>query len=100
MQIDRATDPKESMEGLNLMKMLHKSLTCAVLLVDEQQRISHLNAAAETLLGLEAGQNQTLEVLPPLLRESIQETLSNAQPLNRAILFHHPNRGEIAIQLS
>lgn len=100
MQIDRAADLEEGLEGLSPMTALHRSLTGAVLIIDEQKRNAALNPAAEALLGFQPGQSQSLELLPPPLRHSIEETFAIGKPQELQILLTTPEGGEIPVHLN
>src|SRR4051812_44434025 len=100
MQIDRAAELEQGLEGLSPMTALHRSLTGAVLIIDEEKQNAVLNPAAEALLGFQPGQSQSLELLPHPLRHSIEETFATAKPQELQILLTAPERGEIPVHLS
>ncbi len=90
-------------DGWDFANAFRDCLGCAVIALDEQQRITALNPRGEQLLELDAGRvlGHPPVHLPPPLQEIIREAFSTGQPItDRRLVLQDSHRGSLAVQLN
>ncbi len=83
MHIEREGDNQESQEGLTFSEFVRTCMAGAIVAVDAQKRITALNAEAEKLFNLKADSvlHPSVESLPAVVREFLNESLLTGQPV-------------------
>jgi len=96
MLTDSSGRAEEGLPGLNFAEVLRQSLACAMLVIDDQMRITAFNAEAERLMNLEAGQvlNQSVALLPTVVQGILQETFSTGKPIRQRQVVLPSKQGE------
>jgi PAS domain S-box-containing protein len=90
-------------DGLDFVSVLRDCLSCAVITLDERQRVTAFNPRAEELAGQKSSAvlGQGPEILPAVLREIISEVFTKGQAINeRRVLLPDPKRGDLMVQVS
>src|SRR5882672_3664474 len=94
--------PDGSDDGLNFTDAFPRSITCGVIIVDQGKRVSAVNAQAARLIGLDGSQvqNQPLKMLPPALRQIIDETSATGVPQDKQISYSLGDGREVTVQVT
>ena len=84
MHIEREGDNQESQEGLTFSELVQSCMASAIVAVDAQQKITAFNAEAEKLFKLKADSvlQSSVELLPAVVREFLNESLLTGQPVS------------------
>ena len=88
MPTDNINQTDASHDGLNVSSVWRDCVTCAIVAIDAQARITAFNPAAERFLDLPASLalGRPLNVLPAVLAEHLRNTLATGQPAPDALL--------------
>jgi two-component system nitrogen regulation sensor histidine kinase GlnL len=86
---------REVLDGLDFNAVLRECLSCALLAVNDQGRITLLNPEAEPLLGLRSEElpGPTVESLPTALRALVAEAFLTGQPASDREMVLHDKSG-------
>jgi signal transduction histidine kinase len=93
----------ESLNGLSFAAVLHDCLACAVLAVDEHERVAALNDEAEEFVRPSAPEvaGPTLARLPEVLQQLVRATLLTGQPVvGREIILRHSAEAERTLRVT
>jgi PAS domain S-box-containing protein len=99
----KATEGSEDEKLANSAEILDQCLASGILAIDSQSRITALSPAAENVLGLTEASTigQSIEVLPPAIREILQRSLSTGKPaLERQLTLHSTAGGDRILRIS
>ncbi|MDB6016202.1 MAG: hypothetical protein JWR19_691 [Pedosphaera sp.] len=94
---------REGTDSLDFTYVLRDCLSCAVISVDEQRKVTGFNLKAEILTRLKAEQvlGKSVELLPIPLQRAIAETLASGKPISdRQIRLHDGGRSDQVIQIN
>src|SRR6266436_1436358 len=94
--------PDGSDDGLNFTDAFPRSITCGVIIVDQGKRFSAINPQAARLIGLDdsSPQNQPHKILPPPLRQIIDETSATRVPQDKQIRYSLEDGREVAVHVT
>jgi PAS domain S-box-containing protein len=86
---------REVLDGLDFNAALRECLSCALLAVNDQGRITLLNPEAEPLLGLRGGElpGPTVDSLPTALRALVAEAFLTGEPASDREMVLHDKSG-------
>lgn len=85
----------------SLSESLRKSLSCAVIVVDEQKKICLITSDAAEFLGVKTENilQKQIDVLPSALQEIFRKTMASGQPVTSEIHLPHPARSERTVHV-
>jgi len=89
-------------DGSDDTDVFPRSIACGVIIVDQGKRVSAVNSQAARLIGLDDSQvqNQPHKMLPPPLRQIIDETSATGVPQDKQIGYSLGDGREVTVQVT
>ncbi|MDB6063925.1 MAG: hypothetical protein JWR26_133 [Pedosphaera sp.] len=102
MPIDVPVSTAEGQQSLDFTNVLRDCLSCAVITIDGEMKVTGLNAKAEQLMNLRAGQvaGKSMELLPSPVQAAVRDAFAGKPINDLQIVLRDESRGDMTIQIN